>query len=182
MAVAGAGAIATEAIANRPRKVKLRSRKTSEKPVVTSMVVIFGINGLKHAVVDKSLPPTSYWIRMAFLGLGLATINEINAKLGKSFAYMVMTAVVFSQSKGILENLQGIEKKEKQSASFTPGEVPTTLAAMRTTDRQPFTLFFERGNLQQPDSPPITRHTPFIDPQRGRRRPAPIPYSGSTIA
>lgn len=182
MTVAAAGTaldVASKVKSRTPKKVKIRPQKNSQKAVVTSMVTILGINGLKHGLVDKSLPPSSYWVRMAFLGLGLAAFQEFNPKLGKSMAYLVMTVVIFAQSQTLIEELELLGKKPA-STPLGPGEVPASLASIRTTDRQPFTLYFERGNTELTETVLPKRQTPFIDPQRGRRRPAPIPYKGST--
>lgn len=182
MSVAKAGQMALAARRTKAPRVKIRPQKNSQKPVVTAMTVILGTNGLKYALVQKGLPATSFWVKMAFLGLGLATLQEFNAKFGKTFAYMVMTIVVFAQSQDILKELELLDKQQKKGATDLgtgPGDVPLALAAVRTRDRQPFVLYFDRAN-PIPEVQLPTRHTPFIDPQRGTRRPAPIPYRGST--
>lgn len=180
VAEGAATAKAVKSAAPKPRKVRLKPQKTSQRAVVTTMIGVLGINGLKHGIVDKSLPPSSYWVRMAFLGLGLAALSEFSPKLGKPMSYMVLTAVIFAQSQRLIEELELLGRREKTSP-IGPGDVPTSLAAVRTTDREPFTLYFERGNTQLTQTTIPRRRTPFIDPQRGRRRPAPIPYRNATV-
>lgn len=182
MTVAAAGTaleVASKVKSKRP-KVKLKSPKAGQKAVATSMGVIIGSNALKFTLVDKKAPPFSYWIRIAFLGFGLAVMHEISPKLGKPMAYLVMTSVVFKQAGDIVKELEALEQEDKKKVSTGPGEIPLSLAAVRTEDRQPFMVYFERGNTQLTETILPKKNTPFIDPQRGSRRPAPIPYRGST--
>lgn len=105
------------------RRVAIKPGSDAERAVITAFVVIIGAGFLDAWVVQKKAAPSrKFLVRMSMLGFVLALMTEIAPKLGKTMAYMVMTAVIFDRSQNILKALRTIENpKQKSGPSVNPG-------------------------------------------------------------
>lgn len=109
----------------RSRRVTVNSGNDAEKAVITAFVVIIGAGFLDAWVVQKKAAPSrKFLVRMSMLGFVLALMTEVAPKLGKTMAYMVMTAVIFDRSQNILKALRSIETPKPQTAPSTATAPP----------------------------------------------------------
>lgn len=145
MAVAKAGETALAAVASRPRRVKVRGGYgAAQRPVITTMTVAVGLGLLDRYLTGRDredLRP--FLIKMGVLGFGLALMAETTPKLGRSFAYLILTAVVFDRTQSILRELNKPKRAPVEKEQGNPLVTPP----------QPVTLYVRQGPMTS--APPV---------------------------
>jgi hypothetical protein len=153
---------AVSAVKSNTPKVKVRGGYgAAQRPVVTTMTLVVGINFLHTWLVDKkALPDRTFVVRLAILGFVLALMAEVAPKLGKSMSYLILAAVVFDRSQGVLKELQTPTKTAPNQRRPIP---PSPL----TPETTPVTLYTRSGPMTTEPVLPAGRPRLPRSPARG---------------
>lgn len=153
-------AAASVAAVRRP-KLKVRTQSGVQRPVVTAMIVIVSAGFLHAWVVEKKAGPgRAFLVRMSIMGFVLALMSEITPKVGKGMAYLIMTAVIFDRSRGILTGLQTSERGMEREHGSAPPAAPGF-----SQDTTPVVLYSRVGPMPSEPITPIRQTVPR--PTRG---------------
>lgn len=125
-------AAAQTALAARAPKVRARGLTDAQRPVMTTMVVTVGV-GFLHAWIVKdpltgktaATPGRVFIVRMSMMGFILSFMAETMPKVGKSFSYLILAAVLFDRSYDILQSLTGIETPPAKGKAPRPDKPQT---------------------------------------------------------
>jgi hypothetical protein len=131
--------------------VNLNKTSADQSTVVNAVLVIVALGFLNTWIVEKkSLPERKFFFQMAILGFILAGITEVNSKVGKLFAYLILTGAVFDRSEKILSELTKVESK-----SVTPPS-----AKVKTVTPDDVTIFVTGGVAQAQQQNPASGPKP----------------------
>lgn len=120
-----------------PRKVKIRGGSTAAyRPVTTTLTIVFGLGFLRRWLVDKeSMPERSWWVNMAILGFMLSLIAEVNPRLGKNMAYLIMVTAIIIEGENLIKNSGIFSEVVKQASPPKPKPKVVPIPGIGVTTR-----------------------------------------------
>lgn len=121
------------AVHRKAPRVKFKSQTSSQKPVITAVTVIVGLEFLDAWIVRKeSFPSRRFWVQTAVLGFGLALLSDLTPRVGKGTAYLVMTSAIIFRSEKIIASLTNLETAAAPTSSpsgpLQAGKAPDPLS------------------------------------------------------
>lgn len=158
--VASDVATVRQARPNAPR-VRVREQRGGQRATIMTMTIVVGAGVLRNIVVEgKNLPDRKFWFNMAILGFILSLVTEIEPRVGRPLAYLVLVAAMISQTEDIITELN--RQEDRLARSSTPDD----LDPMFTQNTPP-------RNLQLAANISIPTVVPTSNPRSTRRAPRP---------